>query len=121
VFAAIPDMTVVNQIMALTKVDKTTDPNFGAGAGNLAFSDIPVGADGFQVIIKRAFVITDTMSVARAMAGVRSAVAASESAASLSSSASSSAAFSAAAVPEPTAFALIITALAFINRRPRRS
>jgi hypothetical protein len=54
------------------------------------------------------------------MAGVRSAVTASESAAALSARESSNAAASATAVPEPTALALMITALAFFNRRPRR-
>jgi cyclophilin family peptidyl-prolyl cis-trans isomerase len=108
VFAAIPDMTVVNQIMALTKVDKTTDPNFGAGGGNLGFSDIPVTAEGFQVFIKRAFQITDTLSVARARAGVQSAVALAESAAA-SSGGTSSFPTSAVVVPEPTT---ALTALA---------
>jgi cyclophilin family peptidyl-prolyl cis-trans isomerase len=119
VFAAIPDMTVVNQIMALTKVDKTADPNFGAGGGNLAFSDVPVTADGFQVFIKRAFQITDTMSVARAMAGVQSAVAMSESAAAFSSSEMGGAASSVAA-PEPAALGMLIPTLGFLGRRRRR-
>lgn len=118
VFAAIPDMTVVNQIMALTKVDKTNDPNFGAGGGNLAFSDIPVTADGFQVFIKRAYAITDTMSVARAVAGVQSALAMSESAAAAASSSASGSA--AIAAPEPSAIVLLITTLAFVRRRPHR-
>lgn len=119
VFAAIPDMTVVNQIMALTKVDKTTDPNFGAGGGNLAFSDIPVTVDGFQVFIKRAYAITDTMSVARAVAGVQSALAMSESAAAAASSSASGSA--AIAAPEPSAIALILASLTTVFRRPRRS
>jgi len=121
VFAAIPDMAVVNQIMALTKVDKTTDPNFGAGSGNLAFSDVPVTAEGFQVFIKRAFQITDTMSVARAMAGVQSAIAMSESAAFSSSEFSGAESSSAAGVPEPSALALLLPLLGFMRRRPRRA
>jgi cyclophilin family peptidyl-prolyl cis-trans isomerase len=120
VFAAISDMTVVNQIMGLTTVDRTTDPVFGAGSGNLAFSDVPVTANGFQVFIKRAFVISDTMSVARAMAGVRSAVNASQLAAT-GSGGSSNAAFASFSVPEPSAFALVITALSFLKPRRRRS
>jgi cyclophilin family peptidyl-prolyl cis-trans isomerase len=118
VFAAIPDMTVVNQIMALTKVDKTTDPNFGAGGGNLAFSDIPVTSEGFQVFIKRAFVINDTMSVARATAGVQSVIAMSETAALGGSSSPSFA----SAVPEPSsgAIALIATAGGWLAARRRR-
>jgi peptidyl-prolyl cis-trans isomerase A (cyclophilin A) len=114
VFAAIPDMTVVNQIMALTKVDKTTDPNFGAGGGNLAFSDIPITAEGFQVFIKRAFEITDTMSVARAMAGVQSAMSMSEAAAATAATSSnlgSSAGSASSAVPEPTSLVAAILGL----------
>jgi cyclophilin family peptidyl-prolyl cis-trans isomerase len=80
VFAAISDLTVVNEIMALPSIDRTTDPNFGAGNGNLGFSDVPVQSNGFQVFIKRAFVVTDTMTVAKALAGVQSVV--NESAAS---------------------------------------
>jgi cyclophilin family peptidyl-prolyl cis-trans isomerase len=110
VFAAIPDMTVVNQIMGLTKVDKTTDPNFGAGGGNLAFSDVPVTAEGFQVFIKRAFVINDTMSVARAMAGVQPVVAMSETAA-LGGGGSNSPSF-ASTVPEPSSGAIAFIAAA---------
>lgn len=72
VFAAIPDMTVVNKIMALTTVDRTNDPAFGAGAGNLAFAKVPLNTDGFQVFIKRAFVIEDAMTIAKATAGVQS-------------------------------------------------
>ena len=57
VFAAISDMTTINKIMALTTVDRTTEPDFGAGSGNLAFTDVPVDGSGLQVFIKRAFVI----------------------------------------------------------------
>ena len=58
VFAAIPDLTVINQIMGLTQLDRTTDPLFGADPGNLAFIDVPVQEDGFQVFIRRAFVVS---------------------------------------------------------------
>src|SRR5215216_3271651 len=34
VFAAIPDMTVVNNIMALSTIDRTSDPNFPGQTGN---------------------------------------------------------------------------------------
>jgi len=116
VFAAIPDMTVVNQIMALTTVDKTADPVFGAGSGNLGFSDIPVTASGFQVFIKRAFVINDAMSVARANAGVQSVMA-------LSQSGGGGGSASASVVPEPAS--IFLAAVAAIGallgaRRPRR-
>jgi cyclophilin family peptidyl-prolyl cis-trans isomerase len=77
VFAAISDMTTINKIMALTKVDKTSDPIFGAGDGNLGFSDVPVQDNGFQVFINRAFVISDTLATAKALAGVQSVMAAS--------------------------------------------
>src|SRR4051794_14705142 len=74
VFAAIPDMTVVNQIMALSKVDRTADDAFGADPGNLAFSDVPLTDDGKLVFIKRAFVISDSLAVAKSISGVQSAV-----------------------------------------------
>jgi cyclophilin family peptidyl-prolyl cis-trans isomerase len=106
VFAAISDMTVVNQIMALTKIDRTTDELFGAGSGNLAFSDVPVQDNGFQVFIKRAFVITDTLAVAKARAGVNSVLAA--SAASYGDGAGGSGALSATVVPEPASGILFI-------------
>ena len=85
VFAAIPDMSVINAIMALPTIDRTTDPVFGAGSGNLAFSDVPVMDNGYQVFIKRAFVISDTLSVAKAMAGVQSVMSASSAAAGIGS------------------------------------
>jgi cyclophilin family peptidyl-prolyl cis-trans isomerase len=70
VFAAIPDLTVVNQIMALMTIDRTSDSMFGAQAGDLGFTSVPIQSDGFQVFIKRAFVITDAMTVAKDRAGV---------------------------------------------------
>jgi cyclophilin family peptidyl-prolyl cis-trans isomerase len=72
VFAAIPDMTVINEIMALMQIDRTTDPMFGADAGNLGFTDVPIQDSGFQVFIDRAFVLTDTLAIARARAGAES-------------------------------------------------
>jgi cyclophilin family peptidyl-prolyl cis-trans isomerase len=77
VFAAISDMTTINKIMALMQTDLTALPDFGAGNGNLGFSDVPLEDNGFQVFIKRTFVITDTLAVARARAGVQSVMAAS--------------------------------------------
>jgi cyclophilin family peptidyl-prolyl cis-trans isomerase len=101
VFAAIPDMTVINQIMALMQVDRTTDPMFGAGPGNLAFTDVPLQANGFQVFINRAFVLTDPMAIARARAGVQATLP--SSAASFSGEGSSSPlSLTASAVPEPS-------------------
>lgn len=114
VFAAISDMTTINKIMALSTVDRTTDPNFGAGNGNLGFTDVPVQDNGYQVFIKRAFVITDTLATTKAIAAVMPALA-SSAAASQASLASSAIATNAAAsglvsgaVPEP---ATILTAL----------
>jgi cyclophilin family peptidyl-prolyl cis-trans isomerase len=122
VFAAISDMAIVNQIMALTKVDKTTDPAFGINdTNNLAFTDIPLQSNGQQVLIKRAFVISDAMSVARANAAVESIIAA--SAASFTSAAESPAFSSAsAAVPEPTTVALLLAGpLLLLGLRRRRT
>ena len=72
VFAAIPDMTVINNIMALKTIDRTSDPNFPNQSGNLGLTDVPVQIDGDQVFIKRAFEITDTLQIAKDMAGVQS-------------------------------------------------
>jgi cyclophilin family peptidyl-prolyl cis-trans isomerase len=75
VFAAIPDMTTINNIMALQTIDRTTDPNFPDQDGNLGLSDVPVQADGNQVFIKRAFAISDAMQIAKDLAGVESVMA----------------------------------------------
>jgi cyclophilin family peptidyl-prolyl cis-trans isomerase len=75
VFAAIPDMTTINNIMALQTIDRTTDPNFPGQDMNLGLTDVPVQADGNQVFIKRAFVIDDTLQVAKDLAGVESVMA----------------------------------------------
>ncbi len=123
VFAAIPDMTVVNQIMALMKTDltdETAHPGFGAGAGNLGFSDVPLQDNGQQVFVKRAFMIEDTLAMARAMAGVESTMAL--SAASFNGgSGSNSALLSTAAVPEPaTGVMLLLSALGLLSLSRRR-
>jgi len=73
VFAEVPDLTTINEIMALDQVDLTQDPNFGAGPGNLAFTDVPLRPNGDLVIITRAFEITDTLAIAQARAGLGSA------------------------------------------------
>ncbi|HEY3393096.1 MAG TPA: peptidylprolyl isomerase, partial [Lacipirellulaceae bacterium] len=131
VFAAIPDMTVVNQIMALMKLDRTTEPQFGAGPGNLAFTDVPVQANGQQVFIRRAFVVEDSMTIARAMGGVESIIAqsaasvASESGAPLASNGTAQlASADVTVVPEPAAAllaALGISGVALRAPRARRS
>jgi len=138
VFAAIPDMTVVNQIMALSTLDRTQDPEFGADSGNLAFSKVPVQANGFQVFIKRAFLITDAMTIAKDTAGVQSvmsqsaqnfasapdSIVSSPGAALSTSTSSSSPGLLSNNVPEPASFAMGISGLisfAFFTFRRRRS
>lgn len=121
VFAAIPDMTVINQIMALSTIDRTADDAFGAGAGNLGFSDVPLQDNGFQVFIKRAFVISDTLAVAKAMAGVAPIMARS---AAGGAGFSSPLSLSTTAVPEPTSVLLALLSAVgaglFTHRRGRR-
>jgi cyclophilin family peptidyl-prolyl cis-trans isomerase len=119
VFAAIPDMTVVNQIMALQTIDRTTDPTFGAGPGNLAFTDVPVQADGKQVFVRRAFVVTDAMTIASATAAVAPVMAHSASA----GGAAATLLASANAVPEPASACLAAFAgllLTLVGRCRRR-
>jgi cyclophilin family peptidyl-prolyl cis-trans isomerase len=119
VFAAISDMTVVNEIMDLMRVDRTTDPMFGAGSGNLAFTDVPLQDNGFQVFIKRAFVITDAMAIAQATAAVAPTMA--TSAAAFSGGAAS-ASLLPATVPEPaTAAMLLLAMLSLLTGRRRHS
>ena len=119
VFAAIPDMTTINNIMALMQTDLTADPNFGAGSGNLGFSDVPLEGNGFQVFIKRAFEITDTLAVARARAGVQSIMAASMAGGGNGSSAS--APLVSAAVPEPASLLLLLLAFGPVAGLRRKS
>jgi cyclophilin family peptidyl-prolyl cis-trans isomerase len=120
VFAAVPDMTVVNEIMALMQRDLTADPLFGESPGNLAFIDVPLQDNGFQVFITRAFVVSDAMAVTAATAGVQSIMA--QSAAS-AGGVSSSPQVASAAVPEPTTGGLVIFAawclLCFRSARAR--
>jgi cyclophilin family peptidyl-prolyl cis-trans isomerase len=116
VFGAISNMAVIDQIMALTQIDRTTEPDFGAGTGNLAFSDVPLQANGFQVFIKRAFVIDDAMTVEQAAANVASTMALSAEAAGAALAATSAplqsaggaGQLSSASVPEPATAALIL-------------
>jgi cyclophilin family peptidyl-prolyl cis-trans isomerase len=69
VFAKVSDMTVVNKIMNLQTKDFGADPAFGDGG---AFSEVPVQSDGFQVFIKRAFLVTDTLSALKAISDSQS-------------------------------------------------
>jgi cyclophilin family peptidyl-prolyl cis-trans isomerase len=119
VFAAIPDMTTVDKIMALMQRDLTQDPNFGAGSGNLGFSDVPLEDNGFQVFIRRAYVIDDTLEIARANAGVQAIMAASLAGGGDGSAALSSPIVS-SVVPEPTTALLAVfsaASLALLRRR----
>jgi cyclophilin family peptidyl-prolyl cis-trans isomerase len=119
VFAAIPDMTVINEIMALTKLDRTEDPNFGAGDDNLAFDNVPIQDNGLQVFIKKAFVVSDAMTIAQATFEAQSVMA--NSAArfaggpgfDLGAPPSPSLSASTAVVPEPAA--LLLTSLAILG------
>lgn len=124
VFAAVPDMTVVNQIMALMQEDLTADPIFGASPNNLAFIDVPVQSNGFQVFIKRAFVVSDAMAITMATAGAESIMA--ESAAAGASGDASDllglSGLSSTAVPEPTSLVIAVASsyLMLSRRRARR-
>lgn len=108
VFAAIPDMTVVNQIMALSTTDLTADPLFGAGAGSLTFNNVPLRDNGYQVFIKRAFVVTDAMTVASATAAVQPVMSASAAAFADGSGGSAMLTSAAATVPEPASGVLLV-------------
>ena len=122
VFAAISDMTVINRIMALPTIDRTTDPVFGAGAGNLGFTDVPIADNGFQVFIKRAFVVSDTLAVARAMAAVSPIMAASASGGSGPFGVPGGSSLSSTVVPEPASAVMAILAAlgaGFATRRRR--
>jgi cyclophilin family peptidyl-prolyl cis-trans isomerase len=132
VFAKIADMTTINNIMALSTVDRTADANFGAGNGNLGFSEVPVGTDGYQVFIKRAFLVTDTLTISKDLAAVgavssQSTAAALQSLSALSSGGGASLPGSLSAtstvVPEPTTAAIaLLGSLGFgcVSRRRRR-
>jgi cyclophilin family peptidyl-prolyl cis-trans isomerase len=59
VFAVVPDMTTINNIMALSQIDLTLDQNFGADPSNLHFTDVPLLPNGNLVVISRAFVVPE--------------------------------------------------------------
>jgi cyclophilin family peptidyl-prolyl cis-trans isomerase len=89
VFAVVPDLTTVNEIMNLNRVDLTANPDFGASPGNLAFTDVPLLDDGNLVFIQRAFVLEDTIAIAAARNGALAALNNPSSLSSMLSSASS--------------------------------
>jgi cyclophilin family peptidyl-prolyl cis-trans isomerase len=120
VFASIADMTTVNKIMSLQTVDRTKDAGFGADPNNLGLTNVPVDG-GFQVFIKRAFLITDTLVTTQDIAAVQSTLPQSAnpnisglSSSDLSALAASGAGgggsplgLSSASVPEPTTIGLM--------------
>jgi cyclophilin family peptidyl-prolyl cis-trans isomerase len=119
VFAAISDMTVINEIMALSTFDRTTDDQFPDEDGNANFQEVPITADGKQVFIRRAFVLNDSLSIALARSNVMATMAL--SAANSGSGANSSAfALSSNVVPEPATATLLLVALVALPIRRRR-
>ena len=129
VFAAIPDMTVINEIMALMQIDRTTDPFFGAGSNDATFQDVPIQDNGFQVFIDRTFVVQDVLEVARARAGVQSVIEQSMAAAAPSlmqsaggvSAGSSAPLLAPGVVPEPSTAALALITLTALSAMRRRT
>ncbi|QDT68361.1 Peptidyl-prolyl cis-trans isomerase A precursor [Planctomycetes bacterium MalM25] len=122
-FAAIVDMTPIDELMALEQV------NLG---GNLALSDVPLDENGDFVIVETASVISE--SNFSFIGPVRTALGIEPTVASVSASGSSvgaispamapsisesiePAAASALAVPEPGAAALVLSGLALLARR----
>lgn len=125
VFAAISDMSTINKIMDLSQVDLTADPDFGAGNGNLAFSDVALDENDFQVFIKRAFVINDTLADARARAAVAPVMSASMAAVESDNGGGGGglAASAPITVPEPASLATLLAGifgLAIARHRRRR-
>ncbi len=115
VFAAIPDMTTIDKIMAFNQVDIRDE--IGTDPSNVHFQDIPVDGNNKQVIIHRTFVVTDSLLTAQASAGARSVIATSQG----GGAANQSLPLSGGGVPEPaTATMLAIGLAAFGLRRPKR-
>jgi cyclophilin family peptidyl-prolyl cis-trans isomerase len=127
VFAAISDLTVVNQIMTLTDLDLTDPARVPPFTGDeVTFGNVPVQANGHQVFIKRAFVVRDAISVAQATAAIQStmelsaATAASGESAALANSSvglageSSLPQLATAALPEPASLLTALFGLSYI-------
>jgi cyclophilin family peptidyl-prolyl cis-trans isomerase len=141
VFATIPDMTVVNQIMALNKTNLAAkfDPTLPPNAQDVTFTDVPLQTDAKQVFVTRAFVVTDATTSTATAAAIQSLSAQSATAQSGITASSSAGELSAAVgapltisdpaigtsgVPEPAsiATALISAAgVAFYSSRRRRA
>ncbi len=117
-FASIPDMTVIDRIMALTNVSLAS--RFGQSSSNLGFTDVPLTSDGNLVLIEGVTVTTpNTVSfeqpLARALdlnfsttpsAAAASAAVSAVGAFSASGAGSFASAHSSAAVPEPQSLVL---------------
>jgi len=101
--------------MALMQVDLRDE--LGAGANNAHFQDIPLTENGFQVFIRRAFEVTDALSIARARAGVQSVMTA--SLAGGGSGDASPAPLSATVVPEPATGAVMLLLFASLGTSRR--
>jgi peptidyl-prolyl cis-trans isomerase A (cyclophilin A) len=72
-FAEVSDLSVVQKIMDLPPKDFRNDPLFSADPrvdpkDTATFATVPVQSDGFQVFIKRAFVLSDMLDAAKAVA-----------------------------------------------------
>jgi cyclophilin family peptidyl-prolyl cis-trans isomerase len=61
VFARVANMTTVNSIMARPTLDLTSNPAFG-DAFDLAFTEVPVLPSGNLVLIRKAFVVQNSMN-----------------------------------------------------------
>ena len=131
VFAKVSDLTVINNIMDLTTKDFKDEPLFGSNPNDTAsFTTVPIQADGKQVFIKRAFVVTDALSAASAVAAAGLTSSLSQSASNLTAdggfSPAASAGLSASPgltpnnVPEPTSLGLIAVALLTLATSVRR-
>jgi cyclophilin family peptidyl-prolyl cis-trans isomerase len=135
VFAAIPDMSVINAIMALSQKDYTQDPAFGGDPGNLGLTDVPIQADGKQVFIKRAFVVGDAMTIVNDTSKVQSIMAQSassfadpsasmfpDSSGAITTPASPAAGLTQMTVPEPSTIglaAMVLSTFGVLARRRR--
>ena len=117
VFAAISDMTVINQIMALDTFDRTTDDRFPDEPENGNFQEVPITADGKQVFIRRAFVLDDALSIALARSNVAATMARSAENGGASSLALP---VSSGVVPEPATWLLSLLGLFALGVRQRR-
>ena len=102
--------------------DRSTEPRTRISAPAPATwrsADVPVQDNGQQVFVKRAFLIDDTLAVARAMAGIESTMA--TSAASFDGGSDLASLSAISVVPEPsTAVLLFLNTLGLLKLRFRR-